>query len=288
MTAARLARTQRWFQAVVTHPDGVPAGVASAAAQAEFAVADAAAVLTRSRNLTAAERLEVYHHAYFARLLSCLREEFPILVQTITEEVFDAFASDYLQRHPSRSYTLGRLSAAFTAYLAGTRADEGDAPAEPGWEEFVIDLATLEWTYGEVFDGPGVETEPPFDPAALAALDPEAWPAVRFSPVPCLRLLALRFPVNRFYAAARTDADTPPPAAAATYLAVTRRDYVVRHVELSAAEFALLTELTAGAAMGPAVAGLAARGALDPADLEEHLTGWFYKWAAEGFFRGLG
>ena len=56
------------------------------------------AVVTRSRNLTAAERLGVYHNAYYARLLACLREEFPILLKTITEEVFDAFAFGFQLR----------------------------------------------------------------------------------------------------------------------------------------------------------------------------------------------
>jgi hypothetical protein len=280
--APHLERIQRWMQTVVTHPDGISSGMAASEAQALIAVkpGDLESVITRSHNLAAAERLEVYHNAYFARLLACLREEFPILMQTITEEVFDAFASDYLQRYPSRSYTLSDLGKQFSRYLAETRMEEIDPADELGWEQFVIDLATLEWTYSEVFDGPGVEKDPPYEPPTLSS---EEWLASKLTPVPCLRLLALRFPVHLFYKSARKDPETSPPGPSETFLAITRRDYVVRHVELSAAEHSLLSELVAGSSVGDAIAALSERDDID--NLEGQLAGWFRKWAAEGFFR---
>src|SRR5947209_3836429 len=148
----RLRRTQRWLQAVITHADGVEAGADSPEARESFGPGGVGEVVTRSRRLSAGERLAVYHNAYYARLLACLREEFPVLVKALTEDVFDAFAFGYLQQYPSRSYTLGRLAADFARYLAETHAEEYGA-ASPGCEEFLIDLAALEWTYGDVFDG---------------------------------------------------------------------------------------------------------------------------------------
>src|SRR5260370_15904159 len=130
-------------------PHGVHAGVGSDDARRAIDVSAEAVegVVTRSRSLTALERLDIYHRAYFARLVECLRDEFPVLVHALGEDAFDAFALNYLQRYPSRSYTLNHLGTRFPHYLAETRPDDGDALS---WPDFLIDLATLELTFGEV------------------------------------------------------------------------------------------------------------------------------------------
>src|SRR6266849_5644114 len=102
-----LAQVQRWMQAAIMHPGGVVAGVASPETRQHIDVGpdEAETVVTRSRALTALERLAIYGHAYYARLLECLREEFPVLKHAIGDELFDAFVAEYLERYPSRSYT---------------------------------------------------------------------------------------------------------------------------------------------------------------------------------------
>src|SRR5262245_9550410 len=117
-----LGQVQRWMQAAIMHPGGVDEGIVSAEARGHIDVGpdQAEIVLTRSRALTALERLAVYGHAYYARLLECLREEFPVLKHALGEEVFAAFAFGYLQHYPSRSYTLFQLGSNFPRYLAET------------------------------------------------------------------------------------------------------------------------------------------------------------------------
>lgn len=280
-----LSRLQRWFQAVLTHPGGVEAGADSAEARGCFDVGPDGLekVATRSRQLSAAERIGIYHNAYFARLLECLREEFQVFHRTVGEEVFDAFALDYLVKHPPHSYTLGRLGERFPQFLAETRP-EGEEAGD--WSDFLIDLATLERAIGEVFDGPGVESEPPLGPDALARVPAECWAEVRLAPAPCLRLLTLRFPVQRYYTAARRGQDEPPPPAAPTHLAVSRLNFVVRHHDLSPVEFALLGGLIAGQNLGDAI-GQAVEAGADPAELAGQLGDWFQRWTAERFFRAV-
>jgi hypothetical protein len=58
--------------------------------------------------------------------------------------------------------------------------------------DFLIDLATLELTFNEVFDGPGVEGESLLDGDRLLTITPERLLEARLVGVPCLRLLALR------------------------------------------------------------------------------------------------
>jgi len=213
---------QQWFQAVVTHPAGVAAGAASPAAQRLVRLDRGALeqLVRRSRRLTAEQRLEIYANAYYARLLECLRETFPVLAQALGAEVFDSFAFDYLQRYPSRSYTLYRLAESFPRFLDETRPDQPTAAgarapggAGPGWPDFLIDLATLELAIAEVFDGPGAEGEPLLAPADLLARQAAGdFAATRLAPVPCLRLLRFRYPVNAFYSAMRARRPVESPA----------------------------------------------------------------------------
>jgi hypothetical protein len=267
MDMTDLNALQRWMQDIIVHPDGP--------------LADAAAVerlLTRSRQLTAAERLAIYHNAYHIRLLECLREEFPVLRQALSDDTFDTFAYGYLRTYPSRSYTLTRLGTRFAQFL------EESCPQEDAeWATFIIDLAVLEWTFSDVFDGPGVEGQPVFDAAALGTLAAEEWLQTRLTPVPCLRLLCLRSPVQEYYAAVRKGEEPPPPESANVFLAVTRRDYVVRHLPLQPTEFALLYALLAGRTVGEALAEIGPHLASD-ARVAALVPGWFQRWAAEGFF----
>jgi hypothetical protein len=262
---------QCWLQGVIMHPDGPLSDEAGIAR-----------LLTPSKQLTAAERLAVYNNAYHVRLLECLREEFPVLRQALGDEAFDAFAYGYLRACPSRSYTLTQLGARFPSFLAETCP--ADAP--PEWSAFLIDLALLEWTFSEVFDGPGVEGEPLFDAAALAAITADDWLQTRLVPVPCLRLLRLRSPVQEHYAAVRRGEAPDPPPPCDTFLAVTRRDYIVRHYPLQAAEFAQLRELVAGRTLGEAMAETAQL-LSDGKDAAGLVYGWFQRWTANGFFRAV-
>ena len=113
-----LATLQRWMQAVIMHPGGAERGLVSAEAEREIPrVGDSLESLIKpSSAMTSLERMEIYAGAYYARLLECLRAEFPITAKAVGEEVFGDFAVGYLQRYPSTSYTLCRLGANFPRF----------------------------------------------------------------------------------------------------------------------------------------------------------------------------
>jgi hypothetical protein len=282
-----LDQVQRWLQAVITHPGGAAAGVASEQARRHIDIApgDVERVIARSQALASLDRLEIYAGAYYARLLECLRSEFPVLLQAIGEDIFDDFAFGYLQAYPSRSYTLNRLGADFPKYLAETREAELDAGL--GWPDLLVDLATLEWTIGEVFDGPGVEGRTLLDEEQLRSIPAEHWPEVRLVPVPCLRRLALRFPVLPYYNAFRGGQDTLPTAPSDSYVALTRRDYVVRSFELSRDQYVLLGALLESQPLGEAIGLVASSAETNPDRLAMDLRTWFQEWTAAGFFQGV-
>ncbi|HJZ92317.1 MAG TPA: DNA-binding domain-containing protein [Gemmataceae bacterium] len=283
---AELDQIQKWMQAVITHPGDIESGIASAEARAHIDVGpeEVERVVTRSRALAAADRLRVYGNAYFARLLECLREEFAVLAHALGEELFDEFASGYLQAYPSRSYTLNHLGANFPAYLAETSpAGEDDS----GWTTFVIDLATLERIYGEVFDGPGVEGREPLSADALLTVPPARWVDACLVPAAGFRLVKLRSPVHEYITAVRRKEDPPPPTLAETLLAVHRRDYVVRRHRLTRPQFELLGAVMSGAPVGEAIGRAADAAGPDADALFTDLQSWFRTWAAEGLFQAV-
>jgi len=283
-TRIQLDQLQRWMQAVIMNPGGAAVGVDSAPARRELNVGceDVEVVICRSRALESLDRLNIYASAYFARLMECMRAEFPMFAKAVGEELFDAFVVAYLTEYPSRSYTLGALGARFTTFLRETRPAENGGPGL--WPDFLIELAELEWTFNEVFDGPGIETVELLDANQLRAIPNDQWQTIRLATVPCLRLMRLSYPVNRVYTALRKDQPWEPPPPSATFLAVTRRDYVVRPLELTRPQFHLLRALQEGIALGVAIQDVVELHDLYGVSLTDTLHDWFRDWTSEAFF----
>ena len=299
---------QRWMQAVITHPHGIAAGISSPEARTEIDVdpAHVESVITRSQALNSVDRLAVYGNAYYARLLECMRDLFPALVQALGAELFDSFAFSYLQQCPPHSYTLERLADRFVQFLEETRPklrdltddtdeadDTGDLAANAdtdedvlaaAWPDFIIDLARLEWTIDHVFDGPGVERQPPLTVEQLTSIPADQWPHARLEPVVCLRLLTFKYPVNGYYTAFRRGEAPPLPDACESFAAIARRDYIVRRFELSKPQFELLSALVSGRSVGEAIAQCTDFCA-DVDSVATSLQNWFRIWSANGFFQ---
>lgn len=282
---------QQWFQHVVTSPAGPDAATQDDDAQRLIRMGrdELESVITRSKTLTAAERIGVYANAYYARLLECLGESFPVLRRTIGEEAFNDFAFDYLQNYPSRSYTLGKLGDRFAEFLEETRPDRDDAGnvTEVGFPDLLIDLVRLERTIEEVFDGPGFERERALEPGDLADVPPERFADCRLVPVVCLRLLRFTHSVNPYYTEARRsddDAAIPLPEPTPERAAITRRDYIVRRLVLDETQYTLLDALCRGETIGAALAQASAAFDGDDPTLASNVRQWFGQWAAQRLF----
>ena len=280
-----LQKLQRWVQEVITNPDGIVAGVESQLArqQIDIDASQIEQVVERSTRLGSAERLAVYGDAYFARLIECLGEEFPATRYALGEETFGSFALGYIAHSPSGSYSLGFLGERFAQYLTDTRPD--DVP-KPGWPDFLIDLATLERTYAEVFDGPGPENLDTLKPECLQSVSLDRVGEIRFVPVPSLRLLEASFPVHEYVTAVRRNQSPKIPMPVETLLVITRREYVVRRGTVSRPEFQLLRAIIDGNTLGQAIE-LAAESMPNGSDDEfaANLSKWFQHWAAAGWFQ---
>lgn len=265
-----LAHLQSWMQQAITTPGVLPT--------------DINAIILPSRNQTAEQRLQIYTHAYHARLLDCLAEEFATLKSVIGEQAFTELASGYLLAHPPTSYTLNDLGRHFPTFLQQTRPSresEGDDEID-----FLIELATLERTYSEVFDGHGMENSPSLSADQLLALPLEQWLHARLIPAPSLRFLALKFPAHEFITARRTDPATPIPNPSPTCLLITRRDYIVRRIPLPREEFQLLQDLCTHNTIGEALAAATQRSP-HPDRLLPQIQHWFTTWTQANYFTTL-
>jgi hypothetical protein len=255
---------------VVTHPGGTAA-----------AGEDVDAVVSPSTRQSAGERLAVYAHAYWARLLECLREEFPMLRAAVGDEAFDALAVDYLLAFPSQSYTLGDLASRFADQLAATRPDDDFSKA-------CVDLARFERAVGEVFDAPGGETLGFLTAEQLAALPADRRGEIRLLPLPTFCLLQFEYDVNAWFTRLRDDAaDAAPPERGPAFVALSRRAFIVRRKPLSAAQYYLLVELRGGATLARALEIVTTEHPDAIEEIAASLGSWCTDWAAAGFFRGV-
>lgn len=282
-----LNAVQRWMQSVIVHSQGVPAGLVAEDTHQHLDVPNLEQLIPCSPSQSSVERLAVYANAYYARLIECLQSEFPVFSQTVGEEAFAEFAADYVQRYPSRSYSLGDLGTNFPRYLAETKPIADGQGPYPDWAEFLVELANLERTFSEVFDGPGLENKPALGVVDLQATDLQKWPQARIKFAPCFRLLSLQFPLNGFYSSVKEGkkADFPPPSD--SWFAVTRRDFIVRRYGLNRPQFMLLSSLLEGRTVEEAIGAAAESYAAEPDALARDLHAWFRAWAAAPFFQSV-
>lgn len=279
-----LDRLQRWMQSVITHPRSVSSGVASTDARRSIDVDILAleTILEPSATLSAEQRLAIYWRSYQARLLECFTGMFPALFHALGEELFNLFALDYLQSHPPHSYTLDHLADDFAQHLAETRPDANANPGErEDWPDFLVELASLEWAFLKIYDGPGMEGRQ--SPNAEDLLSIELTQISELRPVlaPCLRLFAFRYPVHAYMLAARRGELPGIPEPAANFVAVTRRKYLVEFYELSEPQHLFLRALAVGNSVSEALNQV--NGIVDCQPSLKTIQNWLCDWTGKGF-----
>lgn len=231
--------------------------------------------ITASRHQSAAERLNVYRHAHFARLLDVLRELFPCLRFAVGDVLFDQFALGYLERHPPRSYTLAALADRLVEHLDDTR------PAGAAWGEFIVELAWLEQAIDRIFDGPGPELQPPF------VLPTDATGDLRLSLAPGFELQDFAFPISTYYTAWKANQQPQWPQPQQQFVALFRREYIVRRLELEPLQYEILQRLLAGDTVAHAIAKAVktdGQFGADEANAAAAIRRWFTAWSAAGIF----
>ncbi len=243
---------------------------------------DAAQTEARLRStptLAAPDRLRIYRHAYRARLLQSFRAIFPGLLHVLGQELLDAFALDFLARHPPSHFSINHVADGFVEHLRRTQP-RGDA----AWSDFLIDLAALETALLQVSEAPGLEHLPAADARAWRALDATALLGLQPRQAPCVRLLRCSHPVHDYLQALRADGTGGTPALPAPRpctLALTRADWRLATRELAPVQWELLARLDGTMTVGQALDAVMAL-QLRPTPTPELARVWIANFGAQG------
>jgi hypothetical protein len=257
-----LRRTQEWVQGVITHPGTF-----------EEATAKADRYVIPSKTLTPAERVGIYRGMYAARLGEALAADYPYVQQYLGEDRFQELAEQYIEKYPSRSYTLNRLGDDFPKFLHETNLRR---------RAMLHDLARVELAMTEAFDA---EETPVFGPEDVAKVPPNKWETARLLTIPALRLLPVNYPIGKLISAFRDEKPVPPIPRKQGWIAIFRRDYALMHLDLTKPAYGLLQSLKEGMPLGASVekACLDRRAPVK----QKQLFRWFQEWVSQGLFRGV-
>lgn len=173
-----------------------------------------------------ATMLGVYHHAYWARLIEVLRNDFPKLHQMLGDQAFDALARACISRHPSTYRSVRWLGLALPRFLESEPAYIG-TPA-------LSQMAAFEWAQAMAFDA---ADESVAEPQELLAIPAEAWGSLRLKLHPSVNRVVLAKGVVEAWAALNRgeSAMSPEPEPLGPWL-VWRQGLGVRYRPLPAEE----------------------------------------------------
>jgi hypothetical protein len=271
-----LEQLQRWMQAVVVHPGDTAAALAGPDAAAVLAADRVGDVILPTDALSPADRVGIYHSMYLLRMHDALANDYEALRHFLGDHGFFELVRDYVQVHPSRSFSLNRLGDHLPDFVA--------TAATLARRDFCHDLARLECAMAQVFDADEVA---PLSQAEIAAVPAEAWEGARLRTIPAFRLLAFRYPVNAYLQSVREDDHAHPKARLKNeWVAVYRRDFAVWRQSLSRDAHALLTDLADGMTLGAAIEAAMQRGGKRPLSTDA-LFRWFREWVSGGVFRSV-
>lgn len=213
--------------------------------------------------LDAADRVDIYRSMYPMRMVEALQTDYPGLAWALGEERFSQLVWEYVQVHPSRSWTLNRLGDALPEFVRATAGRP---------RTFLFELALLERELCRVFEAEEVE---PFQ------ADPGQLPQ-RLVPRPSSGLLAFRYPVSSFLQQIDTERKPRHPLPERQYVLVFRRRFQMGRRHLSRSAWQLLAWLWQGIPLETALVRAARR---FPELLPETLQQWFEEWARWEVFR---
>jgi hypothetical protein len=203
-----------------------------------------------------------------------MEAEYPTLRQVLGPREFAAACRRFVAKHPSRTRTLGSLSAKFPDFLARTLPRSNRSA-------LAVDVARIERAMEDVFDAPRAV---PMTAAEFAALGAGNSNRASLRVTPALRLLKLRYPANEYMNALRRGERPRLPRPRATCAIVFRRGFLVLRRDQEPEQFKLLQALVAGRPLATAVRASVGRGNANADRVAKRLGRWFEEWAAAQLF----
>ncbi len=138
------------------------------------------ACITETPRVDRQRRVEIYTAGYPLRLIEALATDYPVLHTLLGADDFAALATNYIDGHPSRHFSLrwfGWQLSQFLAYAAPYHA-----------QPLLAELTRFEWTLGEAFDAADAVS---VSLDELAQLPATVWPVLRVVKHPSVRQIRL-------------------------------------------------------------------------------------------------
>ncbi len=216
----------------------------------------AAEIIKPGPELSAAERLELYHRQYWFRILDSLAEDFPVLRRMAGDALFWELIEAYLLERPSQSFTLRHLGEAFADHIGNShQLDENR-------RECFGAIARIEYAFMKCFEC-GQSALPEAEDLAGSVIELQEH----------VQLLRLPYPADLCW----EWPDFDPAEAVAPeviHVAVWREPSGrSRQERLEAAEVPLLSRLLEGIRLDELFDELP-----EPTPSEDDITRWFAKW----------
>jgi hypothetical protein len=241
--------------------------------------------------LTSLERIEIYNKQYWFRLIDSFYDDFPGLRAILGRLKFNKLAVQYLDAHPSTSFTMRNLG----RYLADF-INKNPTLVAPKLA-LAQDMVKFEWAQVEAFDG---RSFPPVTADDLLSKhkNPET---IRFSLQPYINILHLRYPLDQYIlklkkSGLRGEASnaveenelenpkrqrrTPIPRPKETFVVVHRLDNSLYYKQIDPRECRLLISLQRGQTLGKAIKSAFEKETPD----SELIRQWFKTWTELGWF----
>lgn len=225
-----------------------------------------------SPTLDEMERLMIYRRMYPLRMEEALSVDFPVCKKLLGARNFMRLVEDYVEAHPSTSWTLDHLGSDFVGFVEHHPMGQ----TFPG----LYNLARLEQALCEAFNA---EDSATLALDHLTEIEPEAWFDASFEPIPALQLLSLESNANDLYLAFNRDEDLPEHEASLQNVVVWRAEDQIWRMPVSDSAAMMLKALMKGTAMGDALSEVLEKHAVD----EQKPFEWFRDWVSEGFFQAL-
>lgn len=191
-------------------------------------------------------RLDIYRHAYYARLLEILQLDYPALHTLLGDEEFFLLGKRYILAYPSHFRSVRWFGGALPTFLQ-TMQPYADKPV-------LKEMAAFEWVLTEVFDSPDhaiLQLE------KMAEIPHTKWPEMRFKLSPAVRRMDFCWNIISLWNAIKADNFLEPVLNdESTQCLIWRRGYEVQFCSLSSDEAFMIDSMCSGKNFGEICEGL--------------------------------